>query len=198
MPARSPNGASAATAAVDFSATTDSPVSSASSIRSACACNRRRSAGTRSPASISTTSPGTSAATSATCGAPERSTRAWGVSRSRSADMAASALPSCATPTSALISTTPRITVASTQWPSTAASAAEASRKPISALANWAPKRCSQLCRGGSGKVLGPCSCSRRAASASSSPCRASVRCSSTTREGGRAWGGTGSGAAVG
>ena len=117
-------------------------------MRSARAVSRRRSAGTRSPASISTTSPGTSASTGSTCRVPPRSTRAWGDSMSRSASMAASALPSCITPTMALVSTTVRITPASTQWPSAPATAAPASRKMISALANCAPRRCASVRRG--------------------------------------------------
>ena len=189
MPARSPSGASAATAAVDFSATTDSPVSSASSMRSARAVSRRRSAGTRSPASISTTSPGTSASTGSTCRVPPRSTRAWGDSMSRSASMAASALPSCITPTMALVSTTARITPASTQWPSAPATAAPASRKMISALANCAPRRCASVRRGGAGRALGPWRCSRWAASAGVRPWSGAVSRAAATSAAGRAWG---------
>lgn len=58
---RSPSGNSPMSASVPFSTTVDSPVRIASSTRRLCASITRRSAGMRSPARITTTSPGTNA-----------------------------------------------------------------------------------------------------------------------------------------
>ena len=58
---RSPSGSSPLSASVLFSTTVDSPVRIASSTRRLCASITRRSAGIRSPARITTISPGTRA-----------------------------------------------------------------------------------------------------------------------------------------
>ena len=110
---RSPNTASAATASLDFSAGTDSPVRIDSSIRTPRACSKRASAGTRSPASRSKISPGTSSSTAKTTRSPSRNTRAVGDNIERKADNDCSALPSCTKPIIALIITTARMTPAS-------------------------------------------------------------------------------------
>ena len=75
---RSPSGASAATGSGDFSTGTDSPVSAASSICRLRARIRRRSAGTRSPASSRTRSPGTIASAGIDPRRPSRITEAAG------------------------------------------------------------------------------------------------------------------------
>ena len=92
---RSPSPASAATPTVRcFSTGTDSPVRAASSIFNVFASKRRISAGTTSPASSITISPGTNSleSTSVTC--PSRSARAAGLDIDLSASIASSALPS--------------------------------------------------------------------------------------------------------
>src|SRR5690606_18647002 len=89
-----------------------------------------------------------------------------------SADRACSARPSWTKPTAALTSTTAAITPASTWRPSSAASTAAATRNRISGSLNWRSRRCQPGVRGGGGSALGPCACSRRAASADARPSR--------------------------
>ena len=92
---RSPIPASSASSTdKSFSTGTDSPVSAASSILRELASKSRKSAGTTSPASKMTISPGTSSfeSTSATC--LSRRTRAAGLDIDLRASIASSALPS--------------------------------------------------------------------------------------------------------
>jgi hypothetical protein len=70
----SASGVPAGTASGDFSAGTDSPVSTDSSHSSPAVASSRTSAGTTSPSCKSTTSPGTSSVTSADRGCPLRRT----------------------------------------------------------------------------------------------------------------------------
>ena len=118
MPWRSPSGAPSAAAPVSLSTAADSPVSADSTVRRLRPCSRRRSAGTRSPGSSQTMSPGTSSPASIWWRSPPRCTVARAASMPRTAARACSALPSWMWPMSALISTTPRITPASTRLPS--------------------------------------------------------------------------------
>ena len=125
---RSPSGASAATGVVAFSTGTDSPVRMASCAARPRASITRRSAGTLSPASSRTMSPGTSVAPSTVTRRPSRKTAARGASICRIADMALSALPSWTKPMTALASTTARITPVSIQCCSVPVTTAVASR----------------------------------------------------------------------
>ena len=95
MQERSPSGASAATGRVFLSAATDSPVRADSSTRRLAVLNRRRSAGTLSPARSLTTSPGTSWSESTVIQLPSRRTSEAGESISRIAASASAAFPSC-------------------------------------------------------------------------------------------------------
>ena len=123
---RSPRDAAASTGSTVFSTGTDSPVRIASCAASPRASRSRRSAGTLSPASSSTMSPGTSSAPSSVLRRPSRSTAARGASMLRIAAIAASALPSCTKPITALARTTARITPVSTQCCEAAVTAAAA------------------------------------------------------------------------
>ena len=77
MQVRSPSGTSSpGTGSIDFPTGRLSPVSAASSISSVAARLTRPSAGTRLPASTSTTSPGTSSSASISTAWPSRRTRA--------------------------------------------------------------------------------------------------------------------------
>ena len=169
---RSPSAASGAAGAVSLRTGNDSPVSMASSTVRPATSIRRRSAGTRSPASITTMSPGTSAAASSPCRTPSRRTEARGASMSRRASSACSARPSCTKPMTALTSTTARITPVSIQWPSSAVIAAATIRTMISRLLNCRASRMTTEGRGGSGRRFGPCRATRSAASALLSPPR--------------------------
>ncbi len=89
--ARSPNGAAAPTGTTALATGTDSPVSAASCTASCAVQVRRRSAGTRSPASISTMSPGTTSAAGSVTRWPSRSSATRGASIFRIAASAFSA-----------------------------------------------------------------------------------------------------------
>ena len=92
---------------------TDSPVSAASSIFMLALSMIRPSAGTASPASKSTTSPGTRSSLLKVTTLPSRRTLLVAAAISCSASMAASALLSCTTPKTALMITTARIIITS-------------------------------------------------------------------------------------
>ena len=126
MQVRSPNDAERSTGFVFFPTASNSPVNAAS-----CTCRfftfiRRTSAGTLSPDSTQTRSPGTSDSAAIACRRPSRNTLACSDSILRIASSARSAFPSCKKPISALMMTTPRITPVSTQCCMAAVIAAEA------------------------------------------------------------------------
>ncbi len=193
---RSPSAASGPTGSAPFSAGTDSPVRIASSADSPRASIRRRSAGMRSPASTSTMSPGTSAAPSTVTRRPSRSTAARGASICRIAAIAASALPSCRKPITALASTTARMTPVSTQCSSTAVTMAAPSSTSTSTLSNCDRNRRTGPRTRTSGSRFGPCTCNRRSASATESPCGPAVSRASTAAAG-SAWSGIGAGSSI-
>ena len=124
---RSPKAASGATGATPLSTGTDSPVRIASSALSPRVSNKRRSAGTRSPASTNTMSPGTNSAASMPIRRPPRSTAERGANIPRIAAMACSARPSCTKPTMAFTMTTAKMTPVSTQCCKSAVTVAEPS-----------------------------------------------------------------------
>jgi hypothetical protein len=95
-PSWSPDSVSASLAAGTLS-----PVSADSSICSALAATMRPSAGTWSPAEMSTTSPTTSSSAGICASVPSRRTRAVAFIIDLRAFMALSALPSCRIPTTA-------------------------------------------------------------------------------------------------
>ena len=97
-----------------FSTGTDSPVSAASSIFNEAISIKRKSAGTTSPASSITISPGTRSVDFTELVCPSRKTLAFGVDISRKASIASSALDSCTTPITALMITTAKIMIEST------------------------------------------------------------------------------------
>ena len=134
---RSPCGAaSAATKAASLPTVCDSPVRADSSTSTLCAASRRPSAGTRSPASSSTTSPGTIALASISSTRPARRTRAIGASIFFSAASVFSARYSCQKPSTALKHTTIRITATLLKSPISAAMAAATSKVMTSMLLN--------------------------------------------------------------
>ena len=94
MSTRSPRAASAATASTCLGVGTLSPVSADSSISRVAADRMRASAGTRSPASMFTMSPGTSSSIGISASSPFRRTLALTTIMLWSADALASALPS--------------------------------------------------------------------------------------------------------
>ena len=103
MSVRSPSGVSApATASVDLVTGRLSPVSADSATSSLAAFSSRPSAGTMSPASIATTSPGTSLSAGISASRPSRLTLALMITIFCRAATAAAALPSWCRPRTAL------------------------------------------------------------------------------------------------
>ena len=131
---RSPSDTcSPARGSVNLLTGTLSPVRAASSIFMEALSKMRPSAGTASPASSSTTSPGTSRRLSIVTCCPSRSTLQVAAVMVWRASMAASALLSCTTPRTAFSSTTSRMMMTSVKlsWDRilvTADTAAAASR----------------------------------------------------------------------
>ena len=184
---RSPSGTSLAAPAFRTSAVlltgTDSPVSAASSIFMLALSKIRPSAGTASPASRITISPGTSSSLFFTSIFPPRITFDVAAAISCRASIAFSALLSCRTPSTALMMTTVRImTTSAYDSPSYAdvmpEISAAASRIRIIGSFSSSKNRCRLLFFFPAASRLGPCSESRRAASVSESPC--SVVCNSS------------------
>ncbi len=125
---RSASGVSRPSTSAAFWTGTDSPVRADSSTCNSRTRSRRRSAGTRSPEASSTRSPGTSSDASTRRFSPARITVASVVKARASASSADSALLSCRKPMIELSTTTPRMTLASTQAPSTSLITTAASR----------------------------------------------------------------------
>ena len=107
----------AASASSCLSTGTDSPVSIDSSTEVAAVSTNRPSAGTRSPASNSTTSPGTRSAVGTSCTSPPRRTRTMDSSMPLSAASALSARFSWTKPMIALMSSTIPMTIGSFRSP---------------------------------------------------------------------------------
>jgi hypothetical protein len=107
----------------------------------------------------------------------------------RSAAMARSARYSCTKPSSTANSTITVMAIASTPWPSAADSAVATSRISTSALPNCCASSCHGERRRARVSTLGPCSASRRAASAGASPCSL-LPSTATTEAAGWAYGG--------
>ena len=111
MQIRSPSGTSSpGTGSVDLPTGRLSPVRAASSISRVAATQIRPSAGTRLPASISTTSPGTSSSASISTAWPSRRTRAMVFIIWASALTLSSALASWRSPITALNTVSPAST----------------------------------------------------------------------------------------
>jgi hypothetical protein len=102
MSVRSPRGISSPwTTSGPFETGTLSPVSADSATSSVAACRRRPSAGTTSPASIATMSPGTSCSAGTSRSSPPRCTLARTIIIFWSAATAAAAFPSWRRPSTA-------------------------------------------------------------------------------------------------
>jgi hypothetical protein len=107
---RSPSSAFASTGSAPLVTGSDSPVRTASSARAFRADRIRRSAGTRSPLSRRTRSPGTSSSAGTVLRFPSRTTTASRERSFRIPSMAASAFPSWTKPMTAFTTTTRRMT----------------------------------------------------------------------------------------
>mmetsp|Transcript_4339 Transcript_4339/g.12286 ORF Transcript_4339/g.12286 Transcript_4339/m.12286 type:complete len:209 (+) Transcript_4339:2617-3243(+) len=170
----------------DFCTVTDSPVNAACSTRKMAVFSSatRQSAGTRSPAHTSITSPGTSpAAPSPGTNLPPRITLAVSADISLSASSALSAFDSCHTPTIAFKARISRITPGSTNAPIPSSPSsppsmnaspndtAAASSKIFTSVSSNCSSTIAQSDVGsGFFSAFGPCSARRAAASGSDSP----------------------------
>src|SRR6185437_10467833 len=163
-----------------------SPVSAASCTSSVAEERILPSAGTTSPASSSTTSPGTSLVDSTSSTRPERRTRAWGTWSWASASTLARAFSSWSVPMTTLNVTSP-----STTTPVATCAMAKLAAQTISSmmfigLASW-PRATTHMLGGGSdGSSLGPYWASRRWTSSVASPCSGSTPIAVATSSGDR------------
>ena len=126
-----------------FSTGTDSPVNADSSTFNDALSIKRKSAGTISPASKVTISPGTNSSLLTVLNSPSRKTVASGAAISFKALIASSALDSWNTPKTAFSTTTKRIITASTTSPVKAAIKAATNKTMIMKSLNCAKNFCS-------------------------------------------------------
>lgn len=153
-----------------FVTAADSPVRAASSTARFTATLTRQSAGTRSPARRTTTSPGTTSRASMLRSAPSRITCARGAAIRRSASSARSARYSCTKPSSTANRTIAAMTIASMACPSTPGSSVATRRIRIRTFLNCAASVCHADVRATSCSSLNPTAVSRRVASAALNP----------------------------
>ena len=178
---RSPRGTSSASAAsvmasVCFSTGTDSPVRAASSIFMDALSSTRQSAGTESPASRRTMSPGTSSELGRWLILPSRTTLDWAALISCRASRACSLLASWTTPSTELSTTTNRMIAASAhsgspcRKPATTEMAAATSSMMTIGSPICSKKRFHSGVFSSSSSLLGPYCARRLAASAEVRP----------------------------
>ena len=186
---RSASGTSAPTvASADFATAMASPVRTDSCTSSELDANSRPSAGTRSPAARTTTSPGTSSSASNRTSRPSRRTVAVVTVICRRASSAASARDSCTNPIVALSNTTTTIaTGVSHSRDTTRLTAAAINRMTISRSWNCRMKDRHAGSRRAAASRFGPYSASRRAASGDDSPVERSTSSPAATARAGRA-----------
>jgi len=132
----------------------DSPVSGASSTWSDVASMIARSAGTRSPISRRTMSPGTTAEASISCCSPSRMTTARWTSIFLSASIASPACHSCENPRRAFKTTMMRMAAASWGSPTRNETAAATTRMAMRILLNCRRKTWSRVSRASSRRTF--------------------------------------------
>ena len=178
MSTRSPSAASAATASTCLGVGTLSPVRADSSISRVAAVRMRASAGTRSPASMFTMSPGTSSSIGTSASSPSRRTLALTTIMLWRADALASALPSWFIAIQALnrVSTMRKTPVKN--WPGRKRQTMPATRSTICiGSAYWRVNGCSCEAFLASSKAFGPTLARRASASAVVRPRSTSTPC---------------------
>ena len=185
MSLRSPRAMSApASAAGSLPTGTLSPVSAASCASSVAEVRMRPSAGTMSPASTATMSPGTRSAAGTSTKRPSRITRAMGTCRLASASTLARALSSWLVPITTFSSTRATTTAAVEPCPITMLTTATATSIKVIGSISWPSATRSTDGFASCCRVLGPWSARRLAASAAVSPVPAStLSCSSASLE---------------
>ncbi len=177
MSVRSPSGTSSpGTASTAFRTGRLSPVRAASSISSVAATSRRPSAGILSPASNVTTSPGTSSSAGTSTRSPSRRTCALITSIFCSAATLSAALPSWFSPSTALRTVSPRITMPVLNSCSAAMlTIAAPTRTSCIRSRYWRRNACQPGSVAASASLFGPTSPRRRSTSPGESPWRGST-----------------------
>ncbi len=155
-PDRSARGPPSCGPPTSFSTATDSPVRLDSSTSRERATTRRASAGTRSPASRRTRSPGTSSTAGISRSWPSRRTRADATSIDRRAARLFSARFSWTNPSTAFRIRTKVMTAASLTSPTAPASTAATIRTTTRRLRNWSRNSATADRDEGSASWLGP------------------------------------------
>ena len=170
-----------------------SPVSAASCVSSVAEATIRPSAGTMSPASSRTTSPGTTSSAGTISYCPSRSTRVWGTCSFASASTLARALSSCRVPSTTLSRTSAATSTAVETCAMSRLATATTASMMFMGSRSW-DSATTQIDGGFSlVSLFGPVSCRRRAASRWVRPLRTSAPKSATTCSGGSRYGGSAS-----
>ena len=153
-----------------------SPVNALSATSREALVAMRPSAGTRSPASTITMSPGTSASAEISMTDPCRRTRADGVCNEDRAATLSRALSSCRAPMLTLRVTRKATSTAVSVWPIRKDTAATTVSMMFIGVSHCLAAICQAVGRGATGRTLGPNSAVRRVTSSSVSPVVRSVR----------------------
>ena len=185
---RSPSPAPSATASTCLGTGTLSPVRADSSISSVAEVRMRASAGTRSPASMLTMSPGTSWSIGSWTREPSRRTLAETTIIFWSAATLAFALPSWFRPIAALSRVRPMSTTPVATWPGRNRLSTPAASSTICIGSRyWRRNACQRGSFGGSANLFGPYLARRASASACVRPCSTVTPCRSSAACGVRA-----------
>ena len=142
----------------------------------------RPSAATRSPASSSKISPGTSARAGTSRVTPPRMTFAVGAAIACRLCSDFTALKCWTVPRTAFMTSTARMTIVLSRLPVTKEMTAVIIKIMTIRSLNWLKNTAKTPCRFSSASPLGPCFCSLTAASSAESPSRPVASCSITSR----------------
>ena len=188
MSTRSPSGTSLpGTGSTRLATGVLSPVSPASSISSVAATRTRPSAGTLSPASKLTTSPGTRSSAGTSTIWPSRLTAAVMINICRSAATLSAALPSWCRPITALSTVRPRMTSpVETSWSATMLTTAAPTRTSCIRSRYWRRNARHAGSLASSASLLGPYCCRRWVTAAELRPTAGSTSSRRHTSSAGR------------
>ena len=167
---RSASAVSAVFSAGPFGIGSDSPVRDDSCVSRFAERRIRPSAGTRSPDSSSTMSPGTSPVASIWCSVPSRMTRAFGVCSFARASTLRRAFTSCWVPVMTLNSTRTATMIAVVTCPMRSETIVTAMSMSVMSSSTWLSAMRQTLGGGALCRALGPASARRFSASAAASP----------------------------
>ena len=184
QPVRRPSGAPGSDGPTRLATGKLSPVSVASLVKKSLASSSTASAGTMLPAFSSTTSPGTTSLAGTACSTPSRRTRAFSTSRPASCSSAPRAPRSRQKPMPTLVATMKPTSAASVSPPANSETPVAKTSSSTSGDASWRPSSRQSLSCWRRSTRLGPCSSSRRRASAPDNPDRDDFSASSSSEGG--------------